>query len=34
MDVAGQVTAYGSLGHGGPAAADAEVVARLRAAGP
>ena len=32
-DVAGQVTAHGSLGHGGPAAADAEVVRRLRAAG-
>jgi amidase len=32
-DVAGQVTARGSLGHGGPAAEDAEVVRRLRAAG-
>jgi amidase len=32
-DVAGQVTAHGSLAHGGPAAQDAEVVRRLRAAG-
>jgi amidase len=32
-DVAGQVTARGSLAHGGPAERDAEVVARLRAAG-
>ena len=32
-DVAGQVTAHGSLGHGGPAERDAEVVARLRGAG-
>ena len=32
-DVAGQVTARGSLAHGGPAAQDAEVVRRLRAAG-
>ena len=32
-DVAGQVTARGSLGHGGPAAEDDEVVRRLRAAG-
>jgi amidase len=32
-DVAGQVTAHGSLGHGGPAAEDDEVVRRLRAAG-
>lgn len=31
--VAGQVTAHGSLGHGGPAAEDDEVVRRLRAAG-
>jgi amidase len=33
MDVAGEVTARGSRAHGGPAAADAEVVRRLRAAG-
>ena len=32
-DVAGHVTAHGSLGHGPPATADAEVVRRLRAAG-
>jgi len=32
-DVAHQVTARGSLAHGGPAERDAEVVARLRAAG-
>jgi amidase len=32
-DMAGQVTARGSLAHGGPAAGDAEVVRRLRAAG-
>ena len=32
-DVAGQVTARGSLAHGGPAAEDDEVVRRLRAAG-
>jgi amidase len=32
-DVAGHVTSHGSLAHGGPAAADAELVARLRAAG-
>jgi len=31
--MAGQVSARGSLGHGGPAAADDEVVGRLRAAG-
>ena len=31
--MAGQITAHGSLGHGPPAAADAEVVRRLRAAG-
>jgi amidase len=31
--VAGQITSYGSLAHGGPAIVDAEVVARLRAAG-
>lgn len=33
VDVAGQVTAYGSGGHGPAATADAEVVRRLRAAG-
>ncbi|MEX2195727.1 MAG: amidase [Thermoleophilaceae bacterium] len=33
VDVAGEVTACGSAAHGGPAAADAEVVRRLRAAG-
>ncbi|HEX4466223.1 MAG TPA: amidase [Solirubrobacteraceae bacterium] len=33
VDVAGEVTALGSNAHGGPAAADAEVVRRLRAAG-
>jgi amidase len=32
-DIAGQVSARGSLGHGGPAAADDEIVRRLRAAG-
>jgi amidase len=32
-DMAGQVTAHGSLGHGGPAGEDAEAVRRLRAAG-
>jgi len=32
-DIAGQVTARGSLAHGGPAEQDSEVVARLRAAG-
>jgi amidase len=32
-DVGGQVTARGSLAHGGPAGRDAEVVRRLRAAG-
>jgi amidase len=32
-DVAGQTTTHGSLAHGGPAAHDAELVARLRAAG-
>jgi amidase len=33
IDVAGEVTAYGTNAHGGPAAADAEVVRRLREAG-
>jgi amidase len=33
IDVAGEVTAYGTNAHGGPVAADAEVVRRLRAAG-
>ncbi len=33
IDVAGEVTAYGTNAHGGPASADAEVVRRLRAAG-
>ncbi len=33
VDVAGEVTAYGTNAHGGPAAADAEVVRRLREAG-
>jgi amidase len=33
IDVAGEVTALGSNAHGGPAAADAEVVRRLREAG-
>jgi amidase len=33
IDVAGEVTAIGTNAHGGPAAADAEVVRRLRAAG-
>jgi amidase len=33
IDVAGEVTAWGTAAHGGPAAADAEVVARLRSAG-
>ena len=32
-DMAGEVTAHGSLAHGGPAANDAEVVRRLRDAG-
>lgn len=32
-DVAGQITAWGSASHGGPAVDDAEVVSRLRAAG-
>jgi amidase len=32
-DMAGQVTMHGSLGHGGPAERDAEVVRRLREAG-
>ena len=32
-DVAGETTAYGSDAHGGPVAADAEVVRRLRTAG-
>ena len=33
MDVAGEVTAFGTNAHGGPAAADAELVRRLREAG-
>ena len=33
QDVQGEVTAKGSIAHGGPAAADAEIVARLRADG-
>ncbi len=33
IDVAGEVTTYGTNAHGGPAAADAEVVRRLREAG-
>jgi amidase len=33
IDVAGEVTAYGTNAHGGPAAADAEVVRRVREAG-
>ena len=33
IDVAGEVTAFGTNAHGGPAAADAEVVRRLRQAG-
>jgi amidase len=33
IDVVGEVTAYGTNAHGGPASADAEVVRRLRAAG-
>src|SRR3984893_17228396 len=33
IDVAGEVTAWGTNAHGGPADADAEVVRRLRAAG-
>src|ERR1700737_2371202 len=33
IDVAGEVTAFGTNAHGGPAAADAEVVRRLRKAG-
>jgi amidase len=33
IDVAGEVTAFGTNAHGGPVQADAEVVRRLRAAG-
>jgi amidase len=33
IDVAGEVTTYGTNAHGGPATADAEVVRRLREAG-
>src|SRR4051812_3219064 len=33
LDVAGEVTTYGSRAYGAPAAADSEVVRRLRAAG-
>ena len=33
IDVAGEVTAFGTNAHGGPAQVDAEVVRRLRAAG-
>jgi amidase len=33
IDVAGEVTAYGTNAHGGPVSADAEVVRRLREAG-
>jgi amidase len=33
IDVAGEVTAFGTNAHGGPARADAEVVRRLRTAG-
>jgi amidase len=33
IDVAGEVTAYGSLAHGGPADSDADVVRALREAG-
>ena len=33
IDVAGEVTAWGTSAHGGPVPADAEVVKRLRAAG-
>jgi amidase len=33
IDVSGEVTAFGTNAHGGPARADAEVVRRLRAAG-
>lgn len=33
IDVAGETTTYGTNAHGGPAAADAEVVRRLREAG-
>jgi amidase len=33
IDVGGEVTAWGTSAHGGPAAQDAEVVARLRTAG-
>ncbi len=33
QDVKGEVTAKGSIAHGGPAAEDAEIVARLRAQG-
>ncbi len=33
VDMAGEITTHGTRAHGGPAAADAEVVTRLRAAG-
>ena len=33
QDVAGEVTTHGTAAHGGPAAADCELVSRLRAAG-
>jgi amidase len=33
IDIGGEVTAWGTAAHGGPAAADAEVVTRLRSAG-
>ena len=33
IDVAGELTTYGTNAHGGPARADAEVVRRLREAG-
>ncbi len=33
VDMAGEITTHGTHAHGGPATADAEVVARLRAAG-
>ena len=33
IDVAGELTTYGTNAHGGPASADAEVVRRLREAG-
>src|SRR4051812_46329204 len=33
LDMAGEFTAMGSHAHGGPAAADSEIVRRLRAAG-